>query len=318
MDALSRNRKRTGGLVLQRKELQDLLSQPDTLGLAFAVKKPGKAPDVDLTVMRVFEKEGILYGDEVTSEISKKGAPSPLRYPATSKEDYKFRFRKKLKEDKFAFGYFSKDAFEDLFRHEGYEEVFLGGGIKDYGDIDLIEGDQSQWFTLAISVRHKLTSVLSNNGSGAVSFHSNQAMEKHTLSLNEFSSEASVSLSALRKQFPDVFDQKAKVESLILEKGGTQIQGVVLQTSNGPQHIEFDSQRPVENVLLNLDGGIRKIHFQVEKEDEKENQAPEEELTALGNMFMGHFEPCPPYWYIDGKLAQTDIKSFLNSFLNDL
>ena len=231
MDALSRKKRRTGGLVLQRDELQALLNKPNTQGLAFAVKKPGKAPNVDLTVLRVFEKDGTLHGEEVESELTKKGAPSALRYPATEVDDYKFRFRKKLKEDKFAFGYFSKDAFEDLFRND-FGEIFLGGGNKDYGDIDLIEGDQSQWFTLAISIRHSLKSTTSQSAGAGVSFHSDRAIEKQTLSLNDYSSEPSVSRSVLRKQVPDVFDQEATVESLILDEGTSQIQGMILKTSN--------------------------------------------------------------------------------------
>ena len=312
MDALSNDRKKTGGLVLKRVELEAILKEPETQGLAFALKKPGKAPNVDLKILRVFEKGGTLHGEE-RSVTYKKGAPSTLRYPATSVKDYKFRYRKKLKEDAFFFGYFSKDSFEALFRHN-LDEIFLGGGIKNYGDIDLIEGDKAEWFSLAISVRRSLESVIAPNGTNAAS--SSRAMEKHLVSFEDFSGKSKVNLETLREKIPQVFNQEFTVASLLVAEGTSQIQGMVLKTDKGLQEIEFNSKRPVGNIMLNLDGGIRRIDFwEEDEEDEKENLEPENESMELGNMYMNHIEPCPPHWYRGFNSRGGEIKTFLESII---
>lgn len=311
MDVPDRNRKQTGGLVLKREEIEEILNKPGTQGLAFAVKEPGKAPNVDLTVLQVFEKEGILQGEEHPVSY-KVGAPSPLRYPATSVKDYKFKNRKKLKEDGFSFGYFSKDAFEALFMNEGFDEVFLGGGEKDYGSIDLIEGDQAKWFTLAISIRRSLGSIISNNGNRGIASNSAQATQRHTLPLNDFTGQPNVSASTLRKIAPNIFDQDLTVKSLLLDEESSQVQGLVVETTEGIQEITFDSERPVRNIMLNLDGGIRRIDFE---EEEIEDQVDEQEMVKLGNMFMNHIEPCPPHWYRGLSSRGGEIKTFLESII---
>ena len=70
-------------------------------------------------------------------------------------------------------------------------------------------------------------------------------------------------------------------------------------------------------MLLDLDGGVRRIDFWEEEEDEKENQAPDKEMRELGNtMYMGHFEPCPPDWYTFNSRFERSFKEVIKDFLS--
>ena len=292
MDAKT-HRKKKGGLVLKTKELAQLLNEAGTVGLAFALKSPGKAENVDLDVLRVYEKEGVLYGEKSPIDY-KAGAKSPLRHPSGRVEDFRFKFSKKLEEDAFAFGFFSKDSLEQLFSHQT-EEVFIGGGKKDYGSSDFFQENKTIWFSLAITIRKSL--ALKDPTRGGIAFAAPQA-EQVEISLAEFVQKGQVDILNLDKKYPELFGPATQVDSLLMDADGFQVSGMSLQNRGKSYAVSFAPDTPVYRVLLNPRGGIQKIDLSDELEDiESGDQRDSKPDKNLGTPMMGHMEPCPPRWY---------------------
>ena len=278
------NTKKTGGLVLKRAELAPILHEKDTVGLAFAVETAGQASNVDLIVLRVYEQGGQLYGEERAIR-HKQGAASPMQYPASSIDDYQFRFLDKLGEDQFVFGFFTKDAFEQLFE-VGWDEIFVGGGKKNYGEIDLF--DKEEWFTLTIAVRRGIKSIVLANGK----MSENRGLKDRSISLGKLANQDAIGIDTLRKVEPELFGLDRTVSSIILDKETTQVKGINLKVDEGVQSLMFDEPSQVRTVLLTRDGTLKRIYLN-EQGDEESSQ---EEEMLLGNLFFGQMEPCPPYW----------------------
>lgn len=136
-----------GGLVLQSEELKSIASESGCIGLAFGLSKPGKTKNVDLEVYKV-SKKGMDYLGEKRLVKDKKGA-GQLEGPPKEISKFDFEFGAKLVQCGFDFAYLSLEELE-LVLQGGAEEVFIAGGIRNYGSMGSIKGD---WFTLTISPR---------------------------------------------------------------------------------------------------------------------------------------------------------------------
>ncbi len=153
--------KQIGGLVLKVNELNAILSEPDTVGLAFGLTKPGVSPNIDLLVYKVIEQDGELQGK--VREIMYKmgttkysGAPKNLEY-------FKFEHLEELERCKFGFAYIDKHNYERLFENEE-EEVFITGTTRDYGSMNEIKGE---WFSLQVVPRNEYNEKLEASLFGA-------------------------------------------------------------------------------------------------------------------------------------------------------
>ena len=302
------SQKRIGGLVLDQQELTRLLNKPRTIGLAFALSKPGHAPNVHLKVYRVYEEDGSLQGIEEKIPLP-HAAQGPHSYPSGKPDQFEFRYKDQLTKDQFAFGYFNKEGFNRLFKH-GFGELYLGGAKKDYGfetpgrSENNPEEGKTEWFTLAVSVRRKLRQLpsngTSNRGSGSHSGPFSRAMERRDISLAQFTGQSRVSLSSLRRISPELFDLSPTVEDFILNKDGSAITGLILKTDSGPVQVEFQTDTSIDSIQLDLDGCIKRINFLIPgflETIDSESESDDKEAIELGNPFIGHFEPCPPWWY---------------------
>lgn len=140
---------KTGGLVLKRKELEEILNQEKTIGLAFGVEKPGYAENVNLIVYRVFEGINELLGEVVNLKYKEGAADAGAS--CSKCEDYIFQYSKNLNLNGFDFAYLRKSEYENLFNSSSEEkEVFIAGVLTDYGNLGEIEGE---WFTFSIVPR---------------------------------------------------------------------------------------------------------------------------------------------------------------------
>lgn len=270
-----------GGLVLKRKDLETILAETGTVGVAFALKEPGKSKNVGLKVMRVYAKDNDLISEERTVQ-SLQGAISPLRYPSGSITDFKYHHLDKLKEDKFSFGFFSKDSFERL-KRDGWDEVFIGGGIKNYGYEDFV--DKPNWFSFTIAMRKNIPMLTTD------------AVKASELSINlkPYASQGIVTVDMLNTIVPDTFALDSTIASIVLDKNKQYVKGLVFEND---KTLFFDSQQPVSSVLLTEDQTLRKIYLDTSERINILNIEVAEESNSLGGYPLSSFTiGCPPHWY---------------------
>ena len=118
----------SGGVIFQKADIENILNDSNLVGVAFAVRNPGEAPNVDIDVIKVSEDNG-LKGEIYPIPAERKGAAiSNFHYPAGSVTEYKFGYLENLMEDGYYFGFLNRANLLSLFSSEpNWEEVFVGG-----------------------------------------------------------------------------------------------------------------------------------------------------------------------------------------------
>lgn len=281
-------RKRIGGLILKRKDLQSILDEPGTEGIAFTLKKVGQSTNVQLNVMRVYAKGNILIS-EARKVSQTAGALSPLQYPASQASDFNFRYLEKLKKDKFSFGFYSKDSFQKLMQEDYWDEVFISGGIKNYGHEDFI-GDQPDWFTFNISMRKGIkTHKNSKNGQRRVAVP--------VVDLKAISQNGVIHIDMLREKQPELFDNDRIVETVLVNEDNNNIEGLVLSNGKNNNTIMFADDTTVTSILLTEDQTLRKIFIDASL-NKIANNVREEEGVLGGYPLTDFTVGCPPHWHM--------------------
>lgn len=286
--------KRPGGFVIKKQILVEALNEPDIVGLAFALNEPGKAENVDLQILAIFQVENTLVGKKVDFEGG-KGAPSPMQYPAGPVDDFEFNFLSQLQKDKFAFGFYSKGTFELFLQgKEEFDEVFIGGAKVHFGEIDWV--DQKDWFTLVLAQRKGIDTIIQRNG-----LKQNTVVSNGKITLPKPNNRSTISISTLEQQIPKIFNGQKRVNSLVMDKTSSYIQGITFSDSEGTQ-VLFNDKYKVQSILLSKEQAIRKLIVAAERP----NEVIHLEDNVLG-LFPNavHTVPCPPHWPESGGNASS-------------
>lgn len=300
-------RKKIGGLVLKTQELEVILAEPNTVGLAFALATPGEASNVQLKVLRVYEDGTNLVGEERNIHY-RAGAEKALQHPVGQPEDFIFRYNNKLKSDGYGFGFYAKESFQRLFK-PGFDEVFIGGGKVDYGDKSY--ADQSEWFTFTISLRKSIPIVHATNGKKTDFTWNGHA----TIQLPKANKKQFIGVDTIRNTNPENPNIDEEIDSLVLGSNNL-VEGIIFRTDKEKTPIRLEPQPAVNAVLTTEDGTLRRLYI-------NQNETPdilvlEEEERLLG-LFpnFGHMIGCPPRWEYDGLKDDTNtIKKAVRQALN--
>lgn len=283
--------KPSGGLVLQKSELINILNEPNTVGLAFALNRAGQASDVNLNVLRVYKEGNILKGEKKPVQY-KKGAASPLNYPATLTTDYRFRFLKQLEDDKFYFGFYAKEKF-NLLDKDGWDEIYIGGGKRTFPHTEHVDNKET-WFSLSLYLRKKVkTEALDETKStaGQLSHITSEGMPQITIPPTK----GRVTMADLLKANTNILKDTYQVSSVITDKTQSRIKGIVFDDNGREVPVLFDNKQLISGVLLNLDKTLKALEKVGYKPSIKE--LAQEELSMGGFPLADHTDPCPPHWY---------------------
>lgn len=308
--------KKEGGLILKRKELEQLLAEPNTEGLAFAVNKPGNAPNVNLTVMRVFANGKTLIGEKKTCR-TRKAALGGLQFPYGKVDDYKFKYLSELKECGFSFAFYSKKEFNLLFKDE-WDEVFIGGGKITYTDTSHLEREREEWFTLTLSLRKKIKQIVINKGN-TKTFISKRWPRKSPIEIHAFSSKKFVKFSDLKESsFIDELGAH-EVKSIIIDGKTKDIKGLILKIGRRLRILTFPSNSSVKSIILNPDNSLKLIITNEVTVTDPIPFEPSENLMKLGGYpSTAHMISCPPHWNNTGFSSSTFKNTLEEAILEGL
>lgn len=301
-----KNRK-AGGLILKRKELESLLAEPNTEGLAFAINIPGKASNVSLSVLRVFANGEMLLGEKRTCR-TRRAASGGLQYPYGKVDNYEFKYLEKLKECGFSFAFYSKKEFSLLFKDE-WDEVFIGGGKITYTDTSHLERELDEWFTLTLSLRKKISQIVINKDT-TNAFISKRWPQKAPIVINDFASKKFIPFKDLdESSFIDNLGAH-KVRSIIIDGKNQDIKGLVLKVGRRLKLLIFPSSSSVKSIILQPDNSLKLIITNEVNATDPIPIEPSENLIRLGGFpSTAHMISCPPHWNNTG---------FTSSFKNTL
>ena len=281
--------RRQGGLLLKRKDIQAIIDEPDTYGIAFALKAPKQVEHVNLHVLKVSLVDGHLIGEvRQVPEANKKGVPGPLVYPTEECSAFDFHYKDKLIEDGYYFGFFSN--FDQLFKGRDpkiWDEIFIGGGKKTY-----TEGAYSkdEWFTFSIAVRkslavHDFPNVELKDSPYPI------RNQQSLIQLPLIEDIDSLTLSELENIVPAVQELKDKtVASFLKTNKSESITGIVFEDGC---RLLLHKQGPATSIQLNENYKLKALHFGTSS-----TTILQEKLVELGDIFpyseltIG----CPPYW----------------------
>lgn len=308
-------RKKIGGLVLKVKELEIILAEPKTVGLAFALASPGEAPNVSLKVLRVYKEGDNLVGEERLI-VHRAGAEKAMQHPVGVVDDFIFKYDNKLKSDKYGFGFYSKESFGLLLK-PGFDEVFIGGGKVDYGDDSYI--DQTEWFTFTISLRKSIPVLrAASNGRTNTDFKWNG----HALAqLPEVDKKGFVGIDAIRNSNPTIHQIDEPIDSLVVNADSNLVEGIIFKSDNEKAVVRLDTPAPIRSILTTEDETLRRLYVQEDRTTDLVMM--EEEGQSLG-LFpnFGHLIGCPPRWYTtfnhDADLGTTNtVKDAVEAVLKN-
>ena len=283
-----------GGTVLKKSELLDILDLPNTVGLAFLLSAPGFAPNVDLSIVRVYLDQGQLKG-EVAYVFYKKGAAGPTHYPAMEVEAFQFHYLDQLEQDGFYFGFYSKEKFNLLLKEE-FDEVFIGGGKKDFPYLE-----KSTWFTFSIYLRKSINIISLDT------FESDQKL-KRKLWLTDpcqlpYFTDNVLNLKELVRRAPLNLDGSYHVDTIITN-GESKLKGLILKEDDILLPFFFHKDQAFKSLSFTSDYTLigsrsSKMRTTLFSDGALSNLMnlgvfPNEDLT----------DPCPPYWHKNGGSAE--------------
>ncbi len=275
---------RPGGLLLRRADLQPILDEPDTIGIAFALKEVGKAENVSLQVVKVAVKDGRYTGEaRAIPPAHKKGVAGALHYPASDVDEYQFHFLPKLEEDGYFFGYFNN--FEGLFKgRDGWDEIFIGGGKQSYAPGMY---DQDDWFTFTIAIRRGLKEVELPIGKMTEAV----AVAQRALKLPLLKKSGFVSALEIAAEGAELGDIPGKTVDTIFKDSGW-LTGVGFTDGTA---LLLDENMRARTVQLDADYHLEAIHLE-------EGKPGLDESFYLGSNlpFALHTIGCPPQWPDEG------------------
>lgn len=284
------NTPKTGGLIFKRADLQAILSEPDTLGIAFALYQPGVAADVDMQVLKVSEVNGALEG-EVRSIAAnrKKAAPSNFHYPATAVNEYVFPRLDQLQADGYYFGYLEKANLLSLFASEqSWTEVFVGGGQQSYPE-HLLLVPQTDWFTTVIALRKSIPAEselnIINTGGANDTF---PALSPGRTSVQDILTQAPELLDALQQA----------ITTIIMDKDNDVISG--LRLANGDT-LTFASETDARYVQLNDEQQLIAVYTETQSLNPAESIAMGDRLP-----YFRWAISCPPQWTRAAQASMTE------------
>lgn len=294
--------KEAGGLVLKKRTLEKILKEPGTIGLAFAVNAPGRARDVGIKVLRVYEDGNKLVGEE-RRVWSRRGAPSTLQHPTRGVRNFKFKFLKKLESDKFGFGFYLKEQFATFIKgKEDLDEVFIGGGKTTYTDTDIVE--QDEWFTFTISLRKSMKCIALKNGKPTRAKDTINLKNSRIANSLPATRNAIIGISDLEENEPELFNGKQKVSTFILDASRKYVTGIVFLDGNQEIPVMFKKDQQVKSVLLTEDQTLRKIILDNPDSPVVSALSTETDIGWFPN--ADHTLPCPPHWPREGGKAETN------------
>ncbi len=295
--------KRVGGLVLKKRVLEKILKEPGTIGLAFALNAPGKAKNVSIKILRVYEEDNKLIGEE--REVrGKKGVASTLQYPTGNVRDFKFKFSKKMEDDKFGFGFYLKEKFEALIKDkDDLDEVFIGGGKTTFTDTDIVE--QDEWFTFTISLRKSIKCVSLNDKISKIAKDIVSLESSKTAKLPSAKDTAILKIDDLEENEPELFNGTREVSKLILDTTKQYVTGIVFTDTDKNFTVLFKKGQRVKSVVLTEDQTLRKI---ILERDDLPVAASMVALEASIGWFPNadHTLPCPPHWPEDKRSSKKN------------
>ncbi|PHN00587.1 hypothetical protein [Flavilitoribacter nigricans] len=295
-----KNRKQ-GGLLLQRADLQAILDEPDTKGIAFALKAPGESENVDLQILKVSVINNRFVGEirEIPAD-KKQGVAGPLHYPTGSCDDFEFHYSDKLSKDGYFFGFFNN--FASLFKGrepKSWNQVFIGGGKKMYTGGTF---DHDEWFTFTVAVRKELKELRFAQRKEAHDFIKDQRPDKPIIKLPFIKKFGSLEVEEIANVHQNGNKPIGKeVEGVMKFGNSNHIAGLIF--TDGSKFM-FDKDSKVESIQLDEKYCLKAIHFPVDPETEFL------ESLDLGAIFpySDHTIGCPPHWpdNLDGGAPQEN------------
>jgi hypothetical protein len=274
---------KTGGIILQKSDLQSILVEPDTLGLAFVLYQPGVADNVDLQVVKVKELNGVLVGEvKPIAPANKKAAISNFHHPAGAVTEFQFNNLAKLKSDGYYFGYLEKATLLSLFASESnWTEVFIGGGQENY-PADILSSTQTDWFNFMVILRQAIPTTVLNQQEG----NARHSSVYHFPPLH--GSKISVpDMVGIDSNLLGLLEQK--VEQVLLATDGKTPVGLKFENDTAGL---FDSSTQVTTLKLDEDQKLKFLYTATEG-------FSAEESIILGDRLPYYRRPlgCPPVWH---------------------